>query len=379
VGIIHMDKSSRNRLPTPSLPRYDPCQSYRWNFDHAPDVPAAIEPPAIPGSWTYCGRPVPSPLGIAAGPLLNGRWILYYAALGFDLLTYKTVRSSQRECYPLPNLLPVACQRLESAGRVLSASDTMQASWAVSFGMPSMSPDFWRADIEWTRSRLAKEKLLSVSVVASAEPDWSLDDLAADFARCARWAVASGADCIETNFSCPNVSTSDGQLYQQPAAAALVAAHVREAIGKVPYLIKVGYVDSDEPAEQLIDTVAPYADALAMTNCISARVNSAAGQPHFCGESRGIGGEAILAASIAQVERFARLIRQRGSPLRVIGVGGIFSAEHVAQYLKAGAEAVQLATAAMLDPEIGLKIRRDWPFRAAALGGAAPPLPPSAG
>ena len=78
--------------------RYDPSQTYAWNYDHAPDPVPADEPP-VPGSWTYCGRPVGSPLAIAAGPLLNGRWCLYYAGLGFDVVTYKTVRSGLRPCY----------------------------------------------------------------------------------------------------------------------------------------------------------------------------------------------------------------------------------------------------------------------------------------
>jgi dihydroorotate dehydrogenase len=53
-------------------------------------------------------------------------------------------------------------------------------------------------------------------------------------------------------------------------------------------------------------------------------------------------------------------ILRQGLALRVIGVGGIFTAGDVRRYLSAGAEAVQLATAAMIDPEVGLKIRREW-------------------
>ncbi len=49
---------------------------------------------------------------------------------------------------------------------------------------------------------------------------------------------------------------------------------------------------------------------------------------------------------------------------RVIGVGGVFTAEDLRRYLAAGAEAVQLATAVMIDPEVGLRIR-------AELGGSA--------
>ena len=66
-----------------AMPRYDTTQSYRWNYDHPPG-PVDVVVPDVPGAWTFLGRPVPSPLGVPAGPLLNGRWILYYAALGFE-------------------------------------------------------------------------------------------------------------------------------------------------------------------------------------------------------------------------------------------------------------------------------------------------------
>jgi dihydroorotate dehydrogenase len=345
---------------TNALPRYDRSQSYRWNYEHAPQPPASIDIPAVPGAWTFCGRPVPSPLGIAAGPLLNGRWILYYAALGFDVLTYKTVRRAQRECYPLPNLQPVVSGRLSAAGEELQATDAMQGSWAVSFGMPSMAPDVWRGDVEWTRRQLPREKVLCVSVVATPAPNWTADELADDFARCARWAVESGADFVETNFSCPNVATSDGQLFQEPAAARLVAQRVRDAIGKTPYVIKVGFVSDDRLAEQFIEAVGPFTDALSMTNCIAATVADERGESLFGGQPRGIGGEAIREASNAQVARFARIVRQKNFATRIIGVGGIYTAEHVRQYLAAGAEAVHLATAVMLDPLVGLRIRTSF-------------------
>jgi hypothetical protein len=41
-----------------------------------------VDVPDVGGDWGYCGLKTGSPLGIAVGPLLNGRWILYYA-VGF--------------------------------------------------------------------------------------------------------------------------------------------------------------------------------------------------------------------------------------------------------------------------------------------------------
>jgi len=338
------------------LPRYDPGESYDWNYTHAP---AAVphDEPQVPGPWDFCGRPVRSPLGIAAGPLLNGAWILYYAELGFDVLTYKTVRSRHRDSYALPNLQPVESGRLEGSGPPLRAGQKMRGSWAVSFGMPSKSPDVWRADIERTRRALAKHKLLSVSVVATPEPNGSADDLADDFSRCARWAVESGADAVEANFSCPNVASADAQLYQQPEAAGRVATRLRAAIGRTPLLIKIGHVTAEAEAAALAGAVSAHADALVMVNCISARVADARQHPLFEGQRRGIAGDAIREPALEQIALFARVIRRRGLKLRLVGVGGIATAAHVRAHFDAGAHAVQLATAAMLDPRVGLAIR----------------------
>ena len=147
-----------------------------------------------------------SPLGIPAGPLLNSRWIQYYASLGFDVLTYKTVRSSERKCYGLPNLLPVDGEPVPEEGRELRASRGEPTNtWAISFGMPSKDPSVWRKDVEKARLGLSQGQVLVVSVVASPQPGWSVEQVADDFAKCAKWAVESGAHAVEPNLSCPNV------------------------------------------------------------------------------------------------------------------------------------------------------------------------------
>ncbi|MCA9103288.1 MAG: hypothetical protein KDA63_19170 [Planctomycetales bacterium] len=344
-----------------TLPRYDRHRTYRWNYEHPPE-PVDVDVPAVPGDWAFCGLPVASPLGVPAGPLLNGAWVLYYASLGFDVLTYKTVRSRARECYDLPNLQPVACGDLVGGEANLPAiEDTAPdrpTSWAVSFGMPSSAPDTWRRDVQQTRDRLPSGKLLSVSVVGTVQPDWSFDQLAADYAQCARWAVESGADCVETNLSCPNVSTCDGQIYQNPEQARSVAQQVRDAIGDRPLIIKVGHVPTDDEKTALHDAVAEYVDAMAMTNSIATTVVGPDGRLLFDGARRGICGAATLKASLQQTRGFARIVAERGVDIELIGVGGANTADDVRAYLDVGANAVHIATAAMTDPAVGLKIRQ---------------------
>jgi len=341
------------------LDRYDRTRSYAWNYEHVPDP---VETPAqeVPGNWQFCDRPVPSPLGISAGPLLNGKWCLYYAGLGFDVLTYKTVRSREHACHPLPNLQPVANGQLTGSESEVQISDRMQGSWAVSFGMPSQDPQVWRRDVEQTRARLSAEKLLSVSVVGTIQEGWSIAELAEDYACCARWAVESGADAVETNFSCPNVTTCDGQLYLSPDDSKQVAERVRAAIGSVPYILKIGHCPSREAATALLEAVGHVVDALALTNSIATMVRDRQQRLMYGSQKRGICGAAIRETSIAQIRMMRELITERNLPLHLVGVGGISSVEHLRAYLAAGAQMCHLATAPMVNPEVGLDIRNDF-------------------
>lgn len=342
-------------------PTYQPARTWEQNLEF--EAPATKLPIVNdwPGPISFCGLSLASPLGVVAGPLLNSDWIRYYAQLGFDWLVYKTVRSTARICYPLPNLVPVECEPLTEPGRTVPRRDQMLDSWAVSFGMPSQAPDVWRQDAKVARDAIGSQQRLVVSVVGStAGEDSDLQQLADDFARCARWAAASGADIVEANFSCPNVSTADGQLYQQPQAAALVADAIRASIGDVPLMLKIGYVDNEADCDRLVEAVGDAADALAMTNSISAYVADQRGGMLFDGQPRGICGAAIRSASCRQVARFRRAIDRAGASLEIAGVGGISSADHVRDYLNAGASVVGLATAVMTDPLVGVRIRSDW-------------------
>ena len=342
--------------PPQGLAHYDRSRTYQWNYDNPPaPIPMAV--PEYPGRFEFCGLPVDSPLGMPAGPLLNGLWILYYASLGFDVLTYKTVRSVDRACYPLPNLQPVTSGQLNGDESELAASDQTKASWAVSFGMPSVQPELWRRDIETTRDQLPSGKLLSVSVVGTVQPEWTIDNLADDYAACARWAVDSGADCVETNFSCPNVSTCDGQLFQQIEDAGIVVEKVRHAVGSIPFIVKIGHVTERGAASNLLNRLGPHVDALALTNSVATVVRGTDGRLMFDGQQRGICGDATRTASIAQTRLFSELIHEKRLNVKLIGVGGASTAEHVMQYLNAGAAAVHIATAAMLDPSVGIQIR----------------------
>jgi len=192
---------------------------------------------------------VNSRLGVAAGILLNSRWVECYSRLGFDILTYKTVRSSERPCYPLPNwvfvesvndLEPGSDEILRKARR--RARDPAEVTSAVCFGMPSQPPEVWRKDVRRARGKLRRGQLLVVSVVGTPAEGGGEASLVEDFCRCARWADEAGADIVEANFSCPNVCTAEGSIYQAPGASGRLALALREALPSTPLFIKSGWL-----------------------------------------------------------------------------------------------------------------------------------------
>lgn len=340
--------------------RYDIHRTYDWNYEHAPAAPPAADVPPCPGDWTFCGYRVNSPLGIPAGPLLNSRWILHYAALGFDVLTYKTVRSAYRGCFDLPNLLPVASGTLYEEGHTLraAADAAVYDSWAISFGMPSRDPSEWSEDIGRARAGLRAGQVLTVSVVASPQAGWTLEDVARDFAVCARRAADAGAHVVEANLSCPNVCTQEADLYLSPEAAGLVASAVREAVPELPLALKVGLFPHRERMEEVVAAVAPYATAICATNSITAKVEDGRGLL-FGGLRRGIGGAAITKRCLEETALLRSVLDAAGSSMELVSVGGVTTARDVRDRLRAGATHVQIATAAMIDPMTAIRIRQE--------------------
>src|SRR3989344_1037501 len=91
-------------------PYYDPKRSYEENYSEGPfGAFADGKKYTNSGEPTYdfLGHKLYLPFGIPAGPLLNGKFVKAALDKGFDIATYKTVRSRQYPCHPAPNVIPV--------------------------------------------------------------------------------------------------------------------------------------------------------------------------------------------------------------------------------------------------------------------------------
>ena len=345
---------------------YDIGASYQENYERGPQF--ASGSPAVPlvAHKEFLGLEVRSRVGIAAGLLLNSGWVLGYAQRGFDLLTYKTVRSSYRPCYELPNWVFVE-EAADEPGTYYPVDgipgNPAEVSSSVCFGMPSMAPDVWREDVRRAKDGLADGQVLLVSVVATPEEDWTLEMVAADFVQCAAWAKEAGADVIEANFSCPNVCSSEGSIYLDAEASGFIAARIREAIGPTPLLIKTGHFRESARLDAYLHALHGVANGVTLVNCIIGKVLHRDGRPVFGDEfaEAGVLGRAIHDPCVESVCQTAAIIVRDRLDLRIAAVGGAASRDDIARYFAAGADAVMMGSAPMYLPGLAAELKREEP------------------
>lgn len=362
--------STRHRLEI-LRPTYRVDRSFEWNAANGPDYAGPW--PAVPETALkdFLGLKVRSRFGVPASILTSARWVETYARLGFDLLTYKTVRSATRRCYDLPNwrfLDPATVARLDSeemAQRVLPAvpDRPLEATGVGSFGMPSSAPDFWTADIARCRALLRPGQVLIVSVVATVGPDTTEAEVLREFEDLARRVRASGADAVEANLSCPNVGRREGEVYRNPELSGRIAAAIRRGAGGAPVTVKIGHIAEPALLEALLRALDGKADGVTMINGASRRIVDADGAPAFgaARESAGVIGGALHHLALANVRTSAAIVRRDGLALKLIGVGGATSPERVQAFLDAGACAIQAASGAVWNPHLAVEAKRALP------------------
>lgn len=364
-------------LIEPHLPSFDKREAF--DFESAP-LGDDIQPPQVElinRPTRIAGYAVNFPFGISASVLTrNSKAIAFYAARGFDILTYKTVRSVKRIAHDPPNwafVLPESVEKFSPpfehpviGDRDYWPDDPQQATMANSFGIPSMEPDLWQPDVEAAKRSLHKGQILIVSVVASPSMQgWSEKALTEDFVRVALQAKEAGADIVEANYSCPNTQGDpSGLLYKDPEMSGRVSREVSRTLGTTPLFVKIGYL----PQDQLTDFVSHnqrHIRGIVAINTISAPVESPGGTQLFPDSGpiqrryAGVSGAAIRPLAI-EVVRDLVDIRKREKAIDefdIIAVGGVGLPQHVFDYLDIGANAVEACTAAYLNPYIAVDTR----------------------
>lgn len=156
----------------------------------------------------------------------------------------------------------------------------------------------------------------------------------------------SGIDALELNISCPNVKEGGMSFGQDEEHAAAVTRAVRSCTTR-PLWVKLSPNVAD-PAGIAVAVEAEGADAISAINTvIGMAIDLKHRRPALGGITGGLSGPAIKPIALRIVYQVAQAVH-----IPIIGMGGIRSADDVAEFLMAGASAVMVGTATFAEPGI---------------------------
>ena len=166
-----------------------------------------------------------------------------------------------------------------------------------------------------------------------------------EYAECARKLDAEAqVGLIEVNISCPNVHGGGMTFGTDPKAAAEVTRAVK-AVCKKPVYIKLTPNVTDIAAIARACEAAG-ADGISLINTLlGMRIDLRRRRPVIANTMGGFSGSAVFPVALRMVWQVYEAVR-----IPIIGIGGVSSAEEVIEMMLAGATAVQVGAANLVNP-----------------------------
>jgi dihydroorotate dehydrogenase (NAD+) catalytic subunit len=349
-------------------PFYDPNKSYEENFANGPyGAFADGEVLANEGEpqYDFFGYKVYSPFGIPAGPLINGKFVQGALDKGYDIVTYKTVRSREFLCHPWPNVLSVNVDgdlTLEKAEEGLIGDNNYHEPLSItnSFGVPSQGPEFWQQDLKNVLANVRKGQIVVGAFQGTKNSNGSVEEYINDYVTCARTLKEVGVKVMEVNFSCPNEGTNNLLCFDTERSATIARA-IKNEIGEIPLIVKIAYYKDEQAFYNFVKEVGSIVDGISTINTIAAEVRDIEGNQALPGEGRlrsGVCGHSIKWAGIEMVKRLKNLRESLGYKFTIIGVGGVTVPQDFIEYRQAGADIVMSATGAMWNPYLAQEVKK---------------------
>ena len=149
---------------------------------------------------------------------------------------------------------------------------------------------------------------------------------------------------LEVNISCPNVHGGGMAFGSDPQAAAAVTRAVK-AVTKKPVYMKLSPNVTDIAAVARACEDAG-ADGVSLINTLLAmRIDLKRRKPLLANETGGLSGPALLPLAVRMVYQVYQAV-----DIPIIGMGGVSSSEDVLELMLAGATAVEVGAANLVDP-----------------------------
>ena len=172
---------------------------------------------------------------------------------------------------------------------------------------------------------------------------------------CRRLDAEDQVGWLEVNVSCPNVHGGGMSFGTQPEAAAEVTRAVK-AVTTKPVIIKLSpnVTDIVSIAKACEDA---GADGISLINTLlGMRIDLRRKKPIIANTMGGFSGPAIFPVALRMVYQVSKAVK-----VPVIGMGGVSSAEDVIEMMLAGATAVEVGAANLVNPFASRDIVRSLP------------------
>ncbi len=160
---------------------------------------------------------------------------------------------------------------------------------------------------------------------------------------------------LEVNVSCPNVHGGGMSFGTQPEAAAEVTRAVK-AVTTKPVIIKLSPNVTDIVSIAKACEEAGANGISLINTMLGMRINLRTRKPVIANTMGGFSGPAIFPVAVRMVYQVAHAVS-----IPVIGMGGVSSAEDVIEMMLAGATAVEVGAANLVNPFASRDIVRDLP------------------
>lgn len=160
---------------------------------------------------------------------------------------------------------------------------------------------------------------------------------------------------FELNISCPNVHQGGLAFGTSPESAYEITKAVK-AVSSKPLYVKLSPNVSDIVSiAKAVERAG--ADGITMINTLMGmRLDLRTGRPVLANKTGGFSGPAIKPVAIRMIYQVYEAVN-----IPIIGMGGIMNAEDVLEFLYAGASAVMVGTANLIDPYASKKIIEELP------------------
>lgn len=161
---------------------------------------------------------------------------------------------------------------------------------------------------------------------------------------CEKLDVEEQVGWLEVNVSCPNVHGGGMSFGTDPSAAAQVVEAVK-SVTKKPVIVKLSPNVTDIVAIAKACENAG-ADGISLINTLlGMRIDLKTKKPVIANKMGGFSGPAIFPVAVRMVYQVANAVK-----IPVVGMGGVSSAEDVIEMMLAGATAVEVGAANLINP-----------------------------